>query len=112
MATVILGLDDAGVPREFRTDENGRPAGYAELFGRTQLEIATGEGTILDVRGSRGFVVILNGSTATKQPCNSAGEVVPGSASAAVVDSVLNDPNWSHFKVVRTGAAVSTGCVV
>lgn len=68
-------------------------------FFREQETVAAGvSGTVLDARGSRGFVAILNGATATAQPSDAAGTVVPGSAAVALVDGALNEPNWSHYK--------------
>ncbi len=86
-------------------------AQLAKVFEDTQRTIASGASSVFDVRGRRGLVVHLNGGTATYQPCDAAGAVVPGSAAKSVTSGTLIDPDWTHFVVVASGAAC-TGAAV
>jgi hypothetical protein len=87
----------------------------AHLIGQNltggQQTVAAGGTAVLDVRGAKGFVVHLNGGTATYQPCDKDGTVVPGSASTAVTSGALVEAEWSHYLVSATTAA-AVACVV
>lgn len=82
-----------------------------QVFGQAQSTIAAGSNATLNVRGARGIMVYLNGGTATYQPCNDKGTVVPGSAASDVVGGVLIEANWSHYRITAAGATC-TVCII
>jgi hypothetical protein len=75
------------------------------------LSVTAGDSDILDLRALAGedfpnaFVIYLNGGTATYQPCDLDGTVVPGSASADAVSGTLIPAQWPFYKVTATAAA-------
>jgi hypothetical protein len=88
----------------------------AHLIGQNltggQQTVAAGGTAVLDVRGAKGFVVHLIGTgTATYQPCDKDGAVVPGSASTAVTTGALVEAAWSHY-LVSAATAAAEACVV
>lgn len=78
---------------------------YQKLFGHEQAVVAAGASAVLDVRGMKGFVVVLNGGTATWQQCDEDGTVVPGSAPTAAESGTVVENPWPFVLVTATTAA-------
>lgn len=78
------------------------------------VSVASGNTAIVDLRATAGdafpnaFVIYLNGGTATYQPCDYLGVVVPGSSSANAVNGTLVAAEWPFYSI----AASSAACVV
>lgn len=78
------------------------------------VSVASGNISIVDLRAKAGdafpnaFVIYLNGGTATYQPCDSDGTVVPGSSSANAVSGALVPAEWPFYAIAASTAA----CVV
>lgn len=98
LETKLLQLIDAGVKQ-----------GNDRIFNAAQQSVAVGTPLVLDVRGARGFTVYLNGGTATYQPCDSGGTVVPGSASTASTSGTGVSAVWPFYKIVATTATCTVG---
>ena len=81
------------------------------------LTVASGDSDIFDLKALGGetypnaFVIYLNGGTATYQPCDSAGVVVPGSSSANAVNGTLVAAEWPYYKITATTADCVVGAV-
>jgi hypothetical protein len=75
------------------------------VFGREQQSVAAGQSVVLDVRGARGIVAF---GSATVQPCDRAGAVVPGSAAEPLGPGVPFETMWTHYRLVGG----SGGCTV
>jgi hypothetical protein len=85
--------------------------------GTRYISIASGATAIINLRPAVGvgqpnaFVIYLNGGTATYQPCDFEGTVVPGSSSVNAVSGEIVAAAWPFYKVVATGAACVVGGV-
>lgn len=81
------------------------------IFAHEPLDVAVGAPEVIDVRGLKGFAVILNGGTANWQPCDAAGVVIPGSAPTAAESGTVVENPWAFVLITAAVAACTVSLI-
>jgi len=98
--------------KRFQTDLEGKIELEIEILDRLYNAepdtVAEGTPLVLDLRGLAGFVVFLDGGTATWQECDASGTTVAGSSSNVVASGARVETPWAYVLITATTA----DCVV